>query len=337
MGSCDTRVRQRQTLNSPDTNLPVDLRALEAHQYPAWFIDALNVPRRERTTRVDGCDIHFFEWGEPGRPAIVMTHGMMAHARCWAFIAPLLATQYHVAAYDLSGMGDSGHRTGGYTIEHRAAEAVGVAEACGMYAGDARPALVCHSYGGTVGLVAAETWPERFAALIACDMSMSRPGNRPERFQERVRNRPSPRPHKVHPTRDAILARFRLAPEQPCANEFLFDYLANHSIKPVTGGYTWKFDPGIFVMDGQRDTAWWDSIAGRYAGLSIPRGLVYGMNSELVNADATEYVKSLTGDFIPVRGIGDAWHHLMLDQPLHLTQAIRDTLSDLEVGAPITG
>ncbi|MBJ40041.1 MAG: alpha/beta hydrolase [Gammaproteobacteria bacterium] len=325
-----------------DPELHEDLRDLDSGPYPQWFTEALAVPRRERSTIVDGCDIHFFEWGapdegKPRRPGVVMTHGMMAHARCWAFIAPRLAQHYHVVAFDLSGMGDSGHRCGGYTLEQRAAEAVGVAEACGMYTDDARPALVCHSYGGTVGLASAELYPDRFAALIACDMSMSRPGNRSESFQERVRNRPAPRPHRIHPTREAILARFRLAPDQPCANTYLFDYLANHSIREADGGYCWKFDPGIFAMDGQRDTTWWDSIAGRFAGLSLPRGLIYGMNSELVNADATDYVCALTEDFIPVRGIADAWHHLMLDQPLHLTQAIRDTFSDLSVGTPITG
>ena len=208
---------------------------------------------------------------------------------------------------------DPGHRSGGYTLEQRAAEAVGVAEACGMYTDDARPALVCHRYGGTVGLASAELYPDRFAALIACDMSMSRPGNRSESSQERVRNRPAPRPHSIHPTREAILARFRLAPDQPCANTYLFDYLANHSIREADGGYCWKFDPGIFAMDGQRDTTWWDSVAGRFAGLSLPRGLIYAMNSELVNAEATDYVCALTEDFIPVRGIADAWHHLMLD------------------------
>lgn len=318
-------------------DFPEDLRHLPADSCPDWFVEALQAPRRERAISVEHCDVHFFEWGEPGKPAIVMTHGMMAHARCWAFIAPLLARQYHVAAYDLSGMGDSGHRPEGYTIEQRAAEAVGVAQACDMYAGGALPSLVCHSFGGSVGLAAAEAWPEKFAALIACDMSMSRPGQGPERFQERVKNRPAPRPHKVHETRDAILARFRLAPEQPCANQYLFDYLAQHSICEVEGGFTWKFDPGIFAMDGQRDPAWWDSIAGRFAQLSIPRGLIYGENSELVDADAVAYVQSLTDDIIPVRGIADAWHHVMLDQPAHLTQAIMDTLAELAPGGPLTG
>ena len=319
------------------TELPTDLRHLDAEHCPAWFIEALKVTRRERTTQVEGCDIHFFEWGEPSQPSIVMTHGMMAHARCWAFIAPMLATHYHIASFDLSGMGDSGHRPGGYTIEQRAAEVIGVAEACDMYAGERLPTLICHSYGGSVGLAAAETAPERLAGLIVCDMSMSRPNHRPERFQRRVQNRPAPRPHKVHATREAILARFRLAPEQPCANRYLFDYLANHSIREVADGFSWKFDPAIFAMDGQRDTAWWDAIAGRFAQLSIPRGLIYGQNSELVDAGTMAWVQSQTEDFIPVRCIPDAWHHLMLDQPQRLTQAIRDTLADLAIVSLLPG
>src|SRR3546814_2919648 len=39
------------------------------------------------------------------------THGFLAHARCFAFIAPFLAKDYDVVAYDLSAMGDSAVRS----------------------------------------------------------------------------------------------------------------------------------------------------------------------------------------------------------------------------------
>ena len=50
-------------------------------------------------------------------------HGFLAHARCMAFIAPFLAEQHHVVAYDLSGMGDSGVRSS-YPDAIRAQEVV---------------------------------------------------------------------------------------------------------------------------------------------------------------------------------------------------------------------
>ena len=79
----------------------------DAPDAPQWLVDALQVPREEGWVNSDGCDVHFFRWGDPANPPLLLMHGFLAHARCMAFIAPFLAEQYHVVAYDLSGMGDS--------------------------------------------------------------------------------------------------------------------------------------------------------------------------------------------------------------------------------------
>ena len=98
----------------------------------------------------------------------------MAHARCWAFIAPLLAENYHLVAFDLSGMGDSGWREN-YTVLDRVDEAKAVAEHLGMTRLNKKPFLVCHSYGGSVGLSAAEEESDAWGGLIVCDMTMLAP------------------------------------------------------------------------------------------------------------------------------------------------------------------
>jgi len=124
---------------------------------PEWFTRAFDVPREERYVEVAGTQIHYFVWGDTSRPGVVLTHGFMAHARCWAFIAPLLAGElsdnFCVVAFDLSGMGDSGWRDS-YSTEIRAEECAAVAIDAGLTTAGRRPALVCHSYGGGVGLAA---------------------------------------------------------------------------------------------------------------------------------------------------------------------------------------
>src|SRR3546814_10102278 len=63
-------------------------------ELPRWFVDALAVPRDEGFVEVDGTRIHYFRWGRRGAPPVLMTHGFLAHARCFAFIAPFLAKDY---------------------------------------------------------------------------------------------------------------------------------------------------------------------------------------------------------------------------------------------------
>src|SRR3546814_1794593 len=91
-----------------------------------------------------------------------MTHGFLAHARCFAFIAPFLAKDYDVVAYDLSAMGDSAVREN-CDLAARGREMIGVARALGLFDGAPKPAIVAHSFGASVALEALEQLPGGFA------------------------------------------------------------------------------------------------------------------------------------------------------------------------------
>ena len=294
---------------------------------PGWFKRAFDVPRSQHSVSVDGTTINYFRWGDPDKPGVVLTHGFMAHGRCWAFIAPLLAQNYQLAALDLSGMGDSGWREH-YNMDIRTQECRAVADDAGFGAGTA---LVCHSYGGSVGLTAAMTDAENYwSKLIVCDMTMLAPGEMPdfiERRQERMQR--GVRPHKAHATYDAIRARFRLAPDQPCENDYLMDYMAYHSVKQTEGGYVWKFDPRIMGPDEGRDESWFSEIAPNFCGLTLPRGIIYGEHSQMLSSAALAYVRESTANAVPAIQIADAHHHVMLDQPLALAAAIDSLLQTL--------
>ena len=45
-----------------------------------------------------------------------------------------------------------------------------------------------------------------------------------------------PRPTRVYTSREAAEGRFRLAPEQPCENQFILDYIAEHSVREIAKG-----------------------------------------------------------------------------------------------------
>ena len=83
---------------------------------PGWFDQALNTPSQTAEITVEGCPIHYVTWGDVGKPGIVLIHGSNAHKAWWQFVAPFLADQFRVVAFDLSGNGDSGWREG-YTGE----------------------------------------------------------------------------------------------------------------------------------------------------------------------------------------------------------------------------
>lgn len=303
-----------------------DLDGLNA-AHPKWFTQALGVPRREHSIPVDKGYLHGFSWGQPGKPAVLFSHGMMAHARCWAFIAPMLAEHFHLAAFDTSGMGDSSWHDN-YSYDQRAAEVLAFAEALEMD----RPHLVCHSFGGSVGLATMEAYPEAFRSLTICDMTMLRPEDG-DAFMARREDGPGfakPRKvHKVYSDLPSALARFRLAPDQPCDNDFLVEYMAYHSLKQVDGGYCWKFDPAVLQPDRLKNEEFWLSLAPRFIELSAPKAIVHGALSSLFHADIANYMRKQTNYETPVVAIEGAHHHLMLDQPVALAAALNALLQTL--------
>lgn len=292
---------------------------------PAWLMEALQVPREEGWIESGGCDIHYFRWGNPENPGLLLMHGFLAHARCFGFIAPFLAERYHVVAFDLSGMGDSGTRDH-YTDAARAAEVEDVARATGLLDHPVKPVVIAHSYGGRVALSAIQERHTMFGGLIICDLMVLRP-ERIETFfstGKLLREDPS-RPNRIYPDFDTARSRFVLSPPQPVTVPCLRDYMAYHSLKQVEGGWTWKFDAGVFKGDfGQQE----DMLRAGHVIAETPgrKAIVYGQKSVLFDDDSAEYVRECGAVDMPITGIPGAGHHLMLDEPIAFVSVLRAIL-----------
>lgn len=100
--------------------------------------------------------------GPEGAPAVVLIHGLgLTRAATWGAIAPALARDFRVLAYDLAGHGDSALLTGPVSLTTMAAQLIALMDACGI----GRAALVGFSLGGMINRRAAMDFPDRVAAL----------------------------------------------------------------------------------------------------------------------------------------------------------------------------
>ncbi|MEH6789879.1 alpha/beta fold hydrolase [Parasphingorhabdus sp.] len=299
---------------------------------PAWFVEAMAVPREEAFVEVDGHRVHYFRWGTRGKPPLLMTHGFLAHARCFAFIAPFLAGSYDVIAYDLAGMGES-EMTPDCDGEKRAAEMVAVANALDLFSGSAKPKIIAHSFGSGVALTAMEMAGERFGGLIICDLMVMRPERLAAHFAKGggpPGSGRSDRPNKLYPDYASARERFVLSPQQPVQQPFLMEYMAYHSLRHVDDGeqqgWSWKFDPMVFHRN-ENDMAKWAQTPQRIVDLPHRLAIVYGENSRLFDDDSADYLRELGGSHIPMFAVPEAEHHLMLDQPIALVTALRAVLA----------
>ncbi len=288
---------------------------------PTWFSRSLASTPESRRIDCNGCEIHYLAWGPVGAPGLVFIHGGAAHAHWWSFLVPLLADHYRVSAMDLSGHGDSGRRSR-YELSDWADEVLAVAADADMAP---RPVVVGHSMGGFVSIGTAALHGDRLGGIVILDSPVSAPD--PE--MEAARQGNIFGPLRVYPDVATALTRFRTVPEQDHYLPYVMDHVGRHSLRPVEGGVSWKYDPDIFVPARSEPRQLLPRVSCRVALFRAEHGLV--------TPEIGDYMYDLLGRVAPVVEIPEAGHHLMLDQPLLLLTALRTLLADWEHSSPLTG
>jgi pimeloyl-ACP methyl ester carboxylesterase len=283
---------------------------------PAWFSAALAAAPQERTATVEGAVIAYRAWGDPADRSIVLVHGGAAHARWWDHIGPLLANGWRVIALDLSGHGDSGRRDR-YSLDTWAREVLAVVTDAGTAASSV---VIGHSVGGMVTLRLASLAGSQIAGAVAIDSPIR--DMAPE--DRAARQRRAFGPLRVYPTRQAAIARFRPIPDQPTL-AYIAEHVAATSIRPAEGGWTWKFDPRVFVRD---------HLTPELLTRLDCRVALFRAEYGLVTPQQGEIIYDRLGRVAPVVEIPVAGHHIMLDQPIALVAALRTLLADWDHSIP---
>lgn len=305
-------------MNPQEANLLAPYRGTKP-EAPAWFDAAVATPYQAHFVDVDGIPIRYQTYGDPDLPGLLLCHGNGAHAHWYDFIAPAFAETYHVVVMSFSGMGDSGWRDG-YSFDSFSSEQIAVCEDAGLFRDGRKPVIVAHSFGGFITMNTANKYSDKFAGVMIVDSGIRPPEDEWDGPPVRsTRNR-------VYATLEAALARFRLAPAQPCENHYIVDYIARHSLKQVENeagqtGWTWKFDPGVFVKFEIEKMS-----TNMLRDIGCPVTLMRGEDSVLVSDRIWDYMRGLR-DNMNMVSIPDAQHHVMLDQPLAFIEAVKSELN----------
>jgi pimeloyl-ACP methyl ester carboxylesterase len=287
---------------------------------PAWF-DAALAHAPERThLEVEGAEIEVLSWGERGDPGLLLLHGLTAHADWWSFIAPLLAQGRRVVAFSLSGMGRSSWRDG-YSLEQYAREAIGVAAASGLFESTVPPVLIGHSFGSFATRIVAHTVGAELGGVVLIDGALAAGDSDKEYGDIPVRGHR----HRVYPTLEQAIARFRFEPPQSCENPYIMDFLARTSLGLTPAdhggdGWSWRFDPDLRAKC--KPTA----NAELLAPVTCRVAYLFGDRSRLMTHARLDLIRRHSPPDAPWIVIPDAGHHIMVDQPLALVAALRSLL-----------
>jgi pimeloyl-ACP methyl ester carboxylesterase len=189
--------------------------------------------------------LHFWDWGDNGKPNLIFVHGGMDHARSWDRVAEAFRNDFRILAPDLRGHGDSSWAPGAmYSIAEYVLDLSALVDIAGRH-----PIyLVGHSLGAAVTLQYAGVYPERVKKLVAVEGFSLPPGMDPDcpahkrlrDWIEIARDLEKRLPHK-YPGLEAAYERMHKA------NPYLSDDMARHltlfgSNWNADGTLQWKFD-----------------------------------------------------------------------------------------------
>ena len=227
----------------------------------------------------------------------------------------MLSEKYLFVVMSFSGMGGSDWRSF-YTRDTFVDDVWGVVKDTEME----DPIVVGHSFGGMVSLITASKHSEDMSGLLLVDFVV----NKPEEHHEWYEDRAPARPPRIVKEREELIKRFRLMPPQQCLNQYLVDYIADHSIRETEKGWAWTFDPSAY--DGLIIGSDHSKIL---SDLSCPVCCYYGEHTIDFTEGELQTMKELLPEDSPIFGLKNAQHHLMLDQPLPFIENLDRLIQEL--------
>ncbi len=108
----------------------------------------------------DRLKLQFWDWGTEGKPALILVHGGLDHARNWDWVAKALRDDYHVYALDLRGHGNSAWAPGAlYSVAEHVLDLSVLADIINRFP----VRIIGHSLGAITTLFYAGVYPDRVA------------------------------------------------------------------------------------------------------------------------------------------------------------------------------
>jgi pimeloyl-ACP methyl ester carboxylesterase len=273
-------------------------------------------PYTDQFVSVNGLRLHYLDWGNAGKPPLIMLHGIGRDAHSFDHIAPRFSNDYHVMAVDLRGHGDSAwHPDGAYLVEDLVKDLEGLVEQRGFRG----LVLLGNSTGGRVVQVYAGLHPDRVRALIVEDVGPERPADIAAGFARRVQQEAN-----GWSSEDELVAQLR-AQDSKTSEELLRAHARSATKRRDDGRLVWKRDPNL--VKGFVPTELWQYVRR----ITSPTLYVLGGRSTIVSAATQEQLKkTIPGcEIVVMPGLG---HYPHLEAPTEYVELVKAFLSRRTAG-----
>lgn len=281
-----------------------------------------DVPYQDCVVDNSGLKLRYRLWGEGDKPVLLLQHGMRDHARSWDFVVAGLIDAFTIVVPDLRGHGDSDQVPGGgYEALEFIVDFKLIIDDLEKRGFPAPFHIVGHSLGGNITSHYAGIFPETVAKLVnieglgasqsSYENIMSQPAGK--RWMTPLESRLKAAARGPRIINKPELAVRRMAQLHTKVPSHIVDHVALHAIRPVDGGFSWKYDPllGFSLYRPEAPQEYLDL----YKAITCPVLMIYGGKSftTLPDTDGRADVFS-DGHLIAYEEAGHWLHHEYLDR-----------------------
>jgi pimeloyl-ACP methyl ester carboxylesterase len=270
------------------------------------------------------------DWGNAGKPPLLLLHGGRDHCRNWDWTAAALRNDWHIIAPDLRGHGDSQWSPdGNYTPAGYIYDLAQLIHQQRL----APVTIIAHSLGGNIALRYAGIYPDTVARLAAIEGLGPPPriladrGAKPialrmDDWISEQRGLAGRMPRRYASIEDAF---HRMQGENPHLSAEQARHLTAQGVNQNEDGtYSWKFDNYVRAWPpydmSSRD------IKDLWARIDSPTLLLYGKESQ--SGNPAEDGRAAPFRDATVVGIDKAGHWLHHDRLDEFLRIIREFLKD---------
>ena len=227
---------------------------------------------KQRQFHIDGFTFAAQEWGQAGGVPILALHGWLDNSASFNAVAAKLKG-VHLLALDLAGHGHSDHRAGSsrYNIWQDIPDVFAIADAMGW----PQFALLGHSRGAMISLLAAGTFPKRISRLGLVEGLWPEPVNisdAPKQLAKSIRQYQRRKNSNLshYSSIDAAISarqggRFPLGYEAAKS-------IVSRGMRSVEGGYVWSSDPCLLTASSFKLSA--EHMQAFVARIEVPIKLI---------------------------------------------------------------
>ena len=240
---------------------------------------ATSVQPKDKTVNVNGINLHYLDWGNEGKPKVLLLHGLRGHSHSWDDVSAEFSQDFNILALDQRGRGESDWAPGGdYSSESFVADLEGFCDAVGFDSF----ILIGHSMGGRNSMAFAGNNADKIEKLVIIDIGPDIDPKGSARMTQEIKDVP-----EEFDSFEDVFA-YQSKQNRFCSEPVLRRRLTYATKELPNGKFGWRYDLEIREQRRNNSGAKQPDLWLNLPGIKCPVLIVRGSETDTLGLETAE-------------------------------------------------